>query len=105
MLSGIENDKNFNDYKMPTYEQDCECLAICKELGGTYKMCYATSIILNKRCSIEARQLLLQRDKQKPSKVAKAISTVERTTLWAIAVGSLIACPLGRRVGLLAFLR
>ena len=47
---------------IPTYENDCECLNVCKSLGCTYDMCYkGENSMFDKRCSIETRKLLLQK--------------------------------------------
>ena len=81
------------DIKMhiSTYEDDCECLEICKKLGGTYAQCYKDeNMIILKRCSVETRKLLLQKHSQEPSRLSKTISRIERISLWLIALGGLI---------------
>lgn len=76
---------------LPIHDQDCECLKVCKKLGGVYEKCHkGSSSILHERCSIESRQLLLQRESQIPSKLSKTISFIERITLWLIAIGGFV---------------
>ena len=81
------------DIKMPvrTYEDDCECLEICKKLGETYGKCYKDSnMMIHKRCPVDSRKILLQKHSQEPSRFSKAISRIERISLWLIALGGLI---------------
>lgn len=49
-------------YKPPKYDEDCDMLEICENIGATYNICYkgAEMLTKNDRCSIDTRQNLLQ---------------------------------------------
>ena len=88
LKGGVKLDIEMN---MPTYEDYCECLGVCKKLGGTYGKCYkGENMMIHKRCPVDSRKLLLQKHSQEPSRFSKAISRIERISLWLIALSGLI---------------
>jgi hypothetical protein len=76
---------------MLNYDDDCECLKVCVKLGNVGKKCYkGASKFSDTRCREDTRQLLLHREAQVPSRLAKTIWQIERATLWLVAVAGLV---------------
>ena len=47
-----------------TYDEDCDIIDICNEIGGTYNLCYKGANIFAKRCSPAEKQSILQQYQQ-----------------------------------------
>jgi len=74
-------------------------MAFVKKLNNAHEKCSAGAISLkNPRCSVETRQLLLQNNSQVPSMTKKVVLTIERITLWLVAIGGFV-------IALIAILR
>lgn len=70
----------------PDYDNDCECLEICKKLNSTYDRCYkGASTILHDRCSKPQRQMILQNN----SLSKKSVVWIILSGIGGIAVGAL----------------
>ena len=83
-LSGV-------NIKIPTYDEDCECLEICRKLGGTYERCHkGASTLISRRCSADTRQSLLQND---------AIN--RKPLIWVVlaGIGGIVVGALGTLLG------
>ena len=52
-------------HEPPKYDNDCELLDICDELGATYKLCYKGASLIVERCTPAQKQAILQGYEQK----------------------------------------
>ena len=80
-----------SDKSLPTHKVDCICVDICKNLGVASHKCYADALTIYSRCSFEQQQNLLYQEAQKPSKLKRVASFIERGTLWLFALCGFIA--------------
>lgn len=77
--------------KPPKYEEDCDMVDICENIGATYNTCYKGCHMTKKnRCSIETKQNILQQyNAQKTvEKNEKELRKKQFSHDWKIAVFS-----------------
>lgn len=48
-------------FEPPKYDEDCDMLEICENIGATYNTCYkGCDMLTNSRCSVDTKQTILQ---------------------------------------------
>lgn len=60
-------------FDIGVYEEDCDCIDICRSINATYKLCYAGTSYASNRCTpAEKNQIILL------NKISKQLEVVNK---------------------------